>query len=88
MIIDTIIAFAIGLLNTLLYYLPTIDQEILDRINTFVVDFRQMLVDGSYFFPVNDLLYILGMVIAVEIAILGFKITRWIASNVSAGFLK
>ena len=91
MIWNNLINFVLGLLTGIINLLPTLtsaDEINIDKIENAASSIRAFFVSQNFWFPVDDLFRIIGLLIVLELLITGFKIARWIASNLSAGFLK
>lgn len=55
---------------------------------THVDNLETMFQNASYYFPLDTLFTIFGIIFTIEFSILTFRIARYILSNVSLGILK
>jgi len=82
----------LSLVNSVTLYilglLPDADQEVITQFSSQISQFRQMLEDINWFFPVDTFLIFMSIIITIELAISLFKLVRWIASMVSFGIVK
>jgi len=85
---DAIYSGMAQFLTVLISFFPLADISVTQQLTDFTASFRQGLSLVGVFVPVNILLWALGLIMTVEIGILAFKTYRWIASNLSLGFLK
>jgi len=88
MIFTAISSFVLGLLALLLTLLPDADAGVLTDLETGLEPFRGMLAGANWLFPVSTFLGFLGMVLAIELIMFGYKSVMWLLRNVSLGFFK
>lgn len=91
MIFQTIINFLYSVAVLLIGFLPNPSEQ--DYINLVSISdsingVRSFLIWANLFFPLDDLFIILRLVIAIELIYFSFRISRWVASIFSAGFVK
>lgn len=91
MIFTNIINSVLGLLTGLVNLLPNVsaqDTEVIEKMSSAAGNIRAFFESQNYWFPVDDLFLIMTIIILMQVVITGFKVARWIASNLTAGFLK
>jgi hypothetical protein len=87
MIWGFILSGILNILSLIIGLLPTLSSSDYDNISSLtsaVSNIRMFFVNQNFWFPVDDLFRVLSLIIIVEFAVFGFKLTRWIASNLSA----
>lgn len=85
--IDALLSTAINWFTILVSLFPLANVNIVNEINEFMTTFRGAMSIANVFFPVSTLMWALGLILTVEIALFTFKLWKWIVSNVSLGFL-
>jgi hypothetical protein len=83
-----IISWVSGLVSMFLFFFPNTNQQTIDLITSQSTSFRNILATADWFFPVNNLLFILGTILTIEIIVQGAKLAGWILHNISLGFFK
>lgn len=86
--IDALLSQVINWFTILVSLFPEANFDIVDQINEFMTAFRGALAISGIFFPVSLLLWAMGIIMTIEIALFSFRIWRWIVSNISFGFFK
>ena len=88
MMIDTVISILVGLFNRIIILFPLGNPQLVSNIIYFSGQFRTVMYNASYFLPVNDMLGVMTIILSCELGVFAFKAIRWIASNLSLGFIK
>jgi len=85
---DSVITGFVNFFTVLISFFPMSDITVTTQISDFMDTFRGALSIMGVFFPVSIFLFVLSTILTIEIGILAFKTYRWIASNLTLGFIK
>lgn len=85
--IDALISTAIQWVNVLISLFPDANVNIVSEIDEFMSAFRGAMSISNVFFPVSTLMWAMGLILSVEIALFSFKVYKWLVSNMTFGFL-
>jgi hypothetical protein len=77
-----------NILNIIINFLPDVDTNIVSFINGSIDTLKGYLIPLSYIIPVYTLFTLLGFILLIESGIFLFKISLWVGSNITAGFIK
>jgi len=91
MIFTTIINAGLSILTYIISYFPDVtgsDQARIDTMSTTFETLRGYFSNINFVFPIDTVFTVLQMIIVIEIIIAIVRIVRWIASNVTLGFIK
>lgn len=88
MIIDAVVSVVIAVLHEIISLFPLADSSVLSAISSYTSTFRIYATNASWMFPIDTLFLCFSTILIVESSILGFKLIRWLASNLTGGILK
>jgi hypothetical protein len=91
MIIDFISSVALGIATWIVSLAPNMTSADYGNIDSITAGI-QFIIDNAhkldFFIPVASIVYIVWMVISIELMYFIIRVTRWIASIVTIGFVK
>lgn len=79
---------AITIINGILELFPTADPAILSKINSQIAPLKTYMYAAGWFFPVQTALQLIGIIFTIEASIFLFHFVKFIAKNVSLGFIR
>jgi len=88
MFFDKLGFLTLAIFNTVLELFPLADSTIVDSITSQLSAFRGYADDAQWIIPVSLLFSFLSAVLVIEGSLLTFKVARWIANNITLGFIK
>lgn len=88
MIWEVLLNFVFGGFNLLLNFFPDADTDTLNAITGNLEPFKEMVGGANWLLPIDFLFYIINFIIAIEGAILVFRVGRWVMNNVTLGIVK
>lgn len=77
-----------AILQIFLQIFPFANTNTVNSINTSVSQVRNSIASAGWIFPIDTFFTLLTAVIVIETSIITFKVVRWIASNITLGFIK
>lgn len=88
MIIDAIVTMTTDFFAFLLSFFPDVNTTITTAIASGYYNIKTLLVGYNWIFPVNTFYFIMNSFLGILLAFGLYKLIRWIASILSAGFIK
>jgi len=84
MILEALLTFAVSIVNALISILPNADMDVVSNLESAIADFISRIESANQFLPVHTILQVISVILAVEGAILSFKLAKWAIRNLSA----
>lgn len=88
MILDAIMFVAYSVLGLIIELFPSADTATVAYINSQFSALKSGLDTINWFFPIDQLYSVLGIVFTIELVLLGTRVAMWLTENVSLGIFK
>jgi hypothetical protein len=68
--------------------LPNADSSILTFIDSSTAGLKALLVNGNVFFPVSEMMTMLGIMVGLEFLLFGWKLIKFIVTTLTLGLVR
>lgn len=82
MIWNGLVSVAVAVAGFFVSLFPNVDANIVNIITGGLAGFKSLIASIDWFFPANNLLEILGYILAIELAMFLIKASRWVINAI------